>query len=83
MTPLAPLVTAFFRTNLAAEKGVSKNTITSTVTRSSSCVDTLAAESGRRLRLSASKISTHGPYGTFWNIWNESAATRRAPETYG
>ena len=29
MTPLAPLVTAFFRTNLAAEKGVSKNTIAS------------------------------------------------------
>ena len=27
MTPLAPLVTAFFRKNLAAEKGVSKNTI--------------------------------------------------------
>jgi len=29
MTPLAPLVTAFFRRNLAAEKGVSKNTIAS------------------------------------------------------
>jgi site-specific recombinase XerD len=29
MTPLAPLVTAFFRTNLAVEKGVSKNTIAS------------------------------------------------------
>ena len=29
MTPLAPLVTAFFRQHLAAEKGVSKNTITS------------------------------------------------------
>jgi len=29
MTPLAPLVTAFFRKNLAAEKGVSKNTIAS------------------------------------------------------
>ena len=29
ITPLAPLVTAFFRTNLAAEKGVSKNTIAS------------------------------------------------------
>lgn len=29
MTPLAPLVTAFFRKHLAAEKGVSKNTIAS------------------------------------------------------
>ncbi len=29
MTPLAPLVTAFFRKNLAVEKGVSKNTIAS------------------------------------------------------
>ncbi len=29
MTPLAPLITAFFRKHLAAEKGVSKNTITS------------------------------------------------------
>ncbi|MEN8196904.1 MAG: site-specific integrase [Pseudomonadota bacterium] len=29
MTPLAPLVTAFFRNNLAVEKGVSKNTIAS------------------------------------------------------
>jgi site-specific recombinase XerD len=29
ITPLAPLVTAFFRTNLVAEKGVSKNTIAS------------------------------------------------------
>ena len=29
MTPLAPLVTAFFRKNLAAEKGVSKNTFAS------------------------------------------------------
>jgi site-specific recombinase XerD len=29
MTPLAPLVTAFFRQKLAVEKGVSKNTITS------------------------------------------------------
>jgi site-specific recombinase XerD len=29
MTPLAPLVTAFFRQNLAVEKGVSKNTIAS------------------------------------------------------
>lgn len=29
MTPLAPLVTAFFREHLSAEKGVSKNTITS------------------------------------------------------
>ena len=29
MTPLAPLVTAFFRKNLAADKGVSKNTLTS------------------------------------------------------
>jgi site-specific recombinase XerD len=29
MTPLAPLVTAFFRSKLAVEKGVSKNTITS------------------------------------------------------
>jgi len=29
MTPLAPLVTSFFRTHLAVEKGVSKNTITS------------------------------------------------------
>ena len=29
MTPLAPLVTAFFRQNLAVEKGVSKNTLTS------------------------------------------------------
>lgn len=29
MTPLAPLVTAFFRQHLTAEKGVSKNTITS------------------------------------------------------
>ena len=29
MTPLAPLVTAFFRQHLAAEKGVSKNTLTS------------------------------------------------------
>ncbi len=29
MTPLAPLVTAFFRQHLAAEKGASKNTITS------------------------------------------------------
>jgi len=29
MTPLAPLVTAFFRQNLAAEKGVGKNTLTS------------------------------------------------------
>jgi site-specific recombinase XerD len=29
MTPLAPLVTAFFRQHLAAEKGVGKNTITS------------------------------------------------------
>ena len=29
MTPLAPLVTAFFRKNLAAEKGVSKHTIAS------------------------------------------------------
>ncbi len=29
MTPLAPLVTSFFRKHLAAEKGVSKNTITS------------------------------------------------------
>jgi integrase/recombinase XerD len=29
MTPLAPLVTAFFRKHLAAEKGVSKNTIVS------------------------------------------------------
>jgi site-specific recombinase XerD len=29
MMPLAPLVTAFFRKNLAAEKGVSKNTIVS------------------------------------------------------
>jgi len=29
LTPLAPLVTAFFRKNLAAEKGVSKNTIAS------------------------------------------------------
>ena len=29
MTPLAPLVTAFFREHLAIEKGVSKNTITS------------------------------------------------------
>jgi integrase/recombinase XerD len=29
MTPLAPLVTAFFRTHLESEKGVSKNTIVS------------------------------------------------------
>jgi integrase/recombinase XerD len=29
MTPLAPLVTTFFRNHLAAEKGVSKNTIAS------------------------------------------------------
>ena len=29
MTPLAPLVTTFFRSHLAAEKGVSKNTIAS------------------------------------------------------
>ena len=29
MTPLAPLVTAFFRQNLAVEKGVSKNTLAS------------------------------------------------------
>jgi hypothetical protein len=29
MTPLAPLVTAFFRKHLASEKGVSKNTIAS------------------------------------------------------
>ena len=29
MTPLAPLVTAFFGKHLAAEKGVSKNTIAS------------------------------------------------------
>lgn len=29
MTPLAPLVTAFFRKHLASEKGVSKNTIVS------------------------------------------------------
>jgi len=29
MTPLAPLVTAFFRKNLAADKGVSKNTLAS------------------------------------------------------
>lgn len=29
MTPLAPLVTTFFRKNLAADKGVSKNTLTS------------------------------------------------------
>jgi len=29
MTPLAPLVTAFFRNNLAADKGVSKNTLAS------------------------------------------------------
>lgn len=29
MTPLAPLVTAFFRTHLATEKGVSKNTLVS------------------------------------------------------
>ena len=29
MTPLAPLVTAFFRNHLAAEKGVSKNTVAS------------------------------------------------------
>ncbi len=29
MTPLAPLITAFFRRHLAAEKGVSKNTINS------------------------------------------------------
>ena len=29
MTPLAPLVTTFFRKNLAAEKGVSKHTIAS------------------------------------------------------
>ena len=29
MTPLAPLVTGFFRKHLAAEKGVSKNTIAS------------------------------------------------------
>ena len=29
MTPLAPLVTAFFRKTLAGEKGVSKNTIAS------------------------------------------------------
>ncbi|MQA92737.1 MAG: hypothetical protein GEU90_21355 [Gemmatimonas sp.] len=29
MTPLAPVVAAFFRKNLAAEKGVSKNTIAS------------------------------------------------------
>jgi integrase/recombinase XerD len=29
MTPLAPLVTTFFRKNLAADKGVSKNTLSS------------------------------------------------------
>ena len=29
MTPLAPLVTGFFRKHLAIDKGVSKNTITS------------------------------------------------------
>ena len=29
MTPLAPLVTAFFRNNLVADKGVSKNTLAS------------------------------------------------------
>ncbi len=29
MTPLAPLVTTFFRNHLAVEKGVSKNTIAS------------------------------------------------------
>ena len=29
MTPLAPLVTAFFRQTLAVEKGVSKHTLTS------------------------------------------------------
>ena len=29
MTPLAPLVTTFFRNHLAVEKGVSKHTITS------------------------------------------------------
>jgi len=64
MTPLAPLVTAFFRQYLAVEKGVSNTPSPVIATPSNSCVAMSVVASGSLRPNWPLRISTHPWHGT-------------------
>lgn len=81
MTPLAPLVTRFFRHHLAVEKGVASTRLQVTAMRSSSCADMSAIDSARLRRHLPSRISMRTRFAIIWRISNPTAAILRERET--
>lgn len=82
MTPLAPLVTSFFRSHLVADKGVSKNTVASY----SYAFKFLCRFASERLDKTPSSLFLEDldarRSATTWSISNETAAMARERETY-